>query len=73
VFAIQVGNLISTALWAFASTFNIFLWARIVGGLSEGNVQLSIAIISDVTDEINRSKGLVCLTTIYPCRFTLGS
>jgi predicted MFS family arabinose efflux permease len=55
----QIGNIISTALWTFASSFSIFLWARIVGGLSEGNVQLSIAIISDVTDESNRSKGLV--------------
>lgn len=57
----QIGNLVSTALWTCARSFNVFLWARIVGGLSEGNVQLSIAIISDVTDEQNRSKGLVSI------------
>lgn len=56
---VQIGNLVSTVLWTFASSFNVFLWARVVGGLSEGNVQLSIAIISDVTNEQNRSKGLV--------------
>jgi hypothetical protein len=33
--------------------------ARIVAGLSEGNVQLSTAIISDVTTTEKRSKSLV--------------
>jgi MFS family permease len=60
----QIGNLVSTALWASASSFNYFLLARIVAGLSEGNVQLSIAIISDVTDEKTRSKGLVSDATM---------
>jgi hypothetical protein len=31
----------------------------VVGGLSEGNVQLSIAIVSDVTTQKTRSRDLV--------------
>lgn len=36
----MVGNIASTFIWVFASSFSTFLLARIVGGLSEGNVQL---------------------------------
>ncbi|KAI8575414.1 hypothetical protein K450DRAFT_261905 [Umbelopsis ramanniana AG] len=68
----MIGNLISTVLWVFASSFDAFLWARIVGGLSEGNVQLSIAIISDVTDDQNRSKGLALVGIAFAIAFTIG-
>ena len=37
----------------------MFLLARIVAGLSEGNIQLSIAIISDITPADQRSRSLV--------------
>lgn len=46
-------------MWIFAQSFSMFLLARIVAGLSEGNVQLSIAIISDVTEPEKRSRHLV--------------
>jgi predicted MFS family arabinose efflux permease len=46
-------------VWLFAGSFNFFLIARVIAGLSEGNVQLSIAIISDVTTPEKRSRSLV--------------
>lgn len=55
----QVGNILSTLIWLFAGNFTLFLIARVVAGLSEGNVQLSIAIISDVTTPEKRSRSLV--------------
>lgn len=39
--------------------------SRLVGGLSEGNVQLSIAVISDVTSEKNRSKSLALVGVAF--------
>ena len=54
-----MGNILSTLVWLFARSFSLFLIARIIAGLSEGNVQLSIAIISDVTTPEKRSKNLV--------------
>ena len=48
-------------LWIFASSFQVFVASRIVGGLTEGNVQMSIAIISDVTSPTERSKALVLI------------
>lgn len=46
-------------LWMFSKSFLVFVASRIVGGLTEGNVQMSIAIISDITTKDGRSKGIV--------------
>ncbi|WVQ93437.1 hypothetical protein IAU59_000511 [Kwoniella sp. CBS 9459] len=48
------------------------LLSRLVGGLSEGNVQLSTAIISDVTSVENRSKSLALVGIAFSICFTLG-
>ncbi|CAJ0651037.1 10113_t:CDS:2 [Entrophospora sp. SA101] len=57
-------------IWLFAKSFGLFVLARVIGGLSEGNVQLSIAIVSDVTTHNSRSKGLVRIA--FAISFTLG-
>lgn len=57
----MIGNAVSMGLWVFADSFPVFLASRIVGGLTEGNVQISIAMISDVTDDASRSKNLVLI------------
>lgn len=47
-----------------AQSFHLFLLARVIGGLSEGNVQLSMAIITDVTDSASRSRSMVSIATV---------
>lgn len=49
----------SYLLWAFSANFAIFVLARFVGGISKGNISLSMAIISDVTSPQTRGKGMV--------------
>jgi MFS family permease len=44
----------------------------VVGGLSEGNVQLAIAIISDVSTPANRSKSLAFVGLAFAICFTTG-
>ena len=51
------GVALSYALWVNASTFSLFVLARIVGGLSKGNVSLATAIITDVSTPKTRQKG----------------
>ncbi|KAI8070899.1 major facilitator superfamily domain-containing protein [Gongronella butleri] len=68
----MLGNLVSTALWVFANSFSLFLLARIVGGLSEGNVQLSIAIISDITAPERRSRHMALVGIAFAIAFTVG-
>lgn len=48
------GNIASVLLWLLATDFRTFLWSRIVGGLSEGNVQIATAIATDISDEKQR-------------------
>ena len=55
----QTGVAISYALWALSGSFALFVLARIVGGVSKGNVSLSTAIVADVTASDKRSKGMV--------------
>ncbi|OZJ03132.1 hypothetical protein BZG36_03865 [Bifiguratus adelaidae] len=68
----MLGNIVSTSIWMFAGHFEQFLLARIVGGLSEGNVQLSVAIISDVTSVEKRSRGLAMVGIAFAIAFTIG-
>ena len=54
-----MGVLASYAVWAYSWNFTIFVIARIIGGLSKGNVTISTAVIADVTSTKNRGKGMV--------------
>ncbi|GAA5967489.1 hypothetical protein JCM3765_004686 [Sporobolomyces pararoseus] len=68
----MLGNLLSATLWLGSGSFGIYSISRIVGGLSEGNVQLSIAAISDVTTPATRSKSLALVGIAFSLAFTLG-
>jgi len=46
-------------MWVFSHNFTLFVIARVIGGVSKGNVSLSFAVISDATTPENRVKGMV--------------
>ncbi|XP_012339764.1 major facilitator superfamily domain-containing protein 10 isoform X1 [Apis florea] len=54
-----IGIALSYLLWAFSCNFAIFVLARFIGGISKGNINLSMAIISDVTSPKTRGKAMV--------------
>ncbi|KAI9813973.1 MAG: hypothetical protein M1827_003437 [Pycnora praestabilis] len=68
----MVGNLLSVALWVAATDFRTFLASRVVGGLSEGNVQLAIAIATDISDEKQRGATLALVGACFCIAFTFG-
>ncbi|CAG8559592.1 7406_t:CDS:2 [Acaulospora morrowiae] len=68
----MIGNILSTFIWLFSKSFGWFVLSRVVGGLSEGNVQLSVAIVSDVTTKETRSKGLALVGIAFAVSFTIG-
>ena len=68
----MVGNILSVALWVAASDFRTFLASRIVGGLSEGNVQLSLAIATDISDEKQRGSTMALVGGCFSIAFTFG-
>ncbi|KAK2735292.1 hypothetical protein FQN57_001187 [Myotisia sp. PD_48] len=68
----MVGNIASVALWVAATDFRTFLGSRIVGGLSEGNVQLANAIAADISDESQRGATMALVGACFSIAFTVG-
>ncbi|EME82103.1 uncharacterized protein MYCFIDRAFT_137765 [Pseudocercospora fijiensis CIRAD86] len=68
----MLGNIASVALWCAATDFRTFLASRIVGGLSEGNVQLALAIATDISTEETRGKTMALVGACFSIAFTFG-
>lgn len=68
----MVGNILSVALWVAATDFRTFLASRVVGGLSEGNVQLANAIATDISDESHRGATMALVGACFSIAFTCG-
>ncbi|KAI1820062.1 major facilitator superfamily domain-containing protein [Xylaria intraflava] len=68
----MVGNILSVLLWVMAVDFRTFLASRIVGGLSEGNVQLATAIATDISDENSRGSTMALIGACFSIAFTFG-
>ncbi|KAL7024316.1 hypothetical protein ACKWTF_012992 [Chironomus riparius] len=62
----------SYGLWAVSSNFGLFVLARFVGGLSKGNISLSMAIITDVSSKENRGKGMALVGIAFSLGFIVG-
>ena len=70
--ACMAGNLLSVALWLAATDFRTFLASRIVGGLSEGNVQIATEIAADISDEASRASTMALIGACFSVAFTVG-
>lgn len=68
----QVGISCSYVLWAVSSNFFLFVLARFVGGLSKGNISLSMAIITDVSDTKNRGRAMALVGIAFSIGFIVG-
>ncbi|KAJ6001741.1 hypothetical protein N7499_002398 [Penicillium canescens] len=68
----MMGNLWSVALWVSARDFRTFLASRIIGGLSEANVQMANAIVADVTDAEHRGSSMALVGACFSIAFTFG-
>ena len=68
----MMGNILSVALWVAATDFRTFLAHRVVGGLSEGNVQIATAIATDISDESQRGATMALVGACFSIAFTFG-
>jgi len=62
----------SICSWIQSTTFASFMLSRAIGGASEGNVQLAIAILSDVTTPANRARALSHVGIAFAICFCIG-
>ncbi|KAL4996179.1 major facilitator superfamily domain-containing protein [Aspergillus recurvatus] len=70
--ASMFGNTLSVALWVAATDFRTFLASRVVGGLSEGNVQLAHAIATDISEPSQRGSTMALVGACFSIAFTFG-
>lgn len=70
--ASMTGNILSVLLWVMAVDFRTFLASRVVGGLSEGNVQLATAIATDISDTTSRGSTMALIGACFSIAFTFG-
>jgi MFS family permease len=70
--ASMAGNILSVLLWVGATDFRTFLASRVIGGLSEGNVQLATAIATDISDEKSRGSTMALIGACFSIAFTFG-
>ncbi|KAI9834517.1 MAG: hypothetical protein M1838_005495 [Thelocarpon superellum] len=68
----MAGNLLSVALWVVAVDFRTFVASRVVGGLSEGNIQLATSIATDISDEKSRGSTMALIGVCFSIAFTFG-
>lgn len=68
----MLGNIASVALWVAAVDFRTFIASRIVGGLSEGNVQLATAIATDISTDEQRGATMALVGACFSIAFTVG-
>jgi len=70
--ASMTGNILSVLLWVAAVDFRTFILSRIVGGLSEGNVQLATAMATDISDGASRGSTMAIIGACFSIAFTFG-
>ncbi|KAF8339027.1 MFS DHA1 sub-family [Cantharellus anzutake] len=68
----MIGNLLSAIVWLQSTSFASFMLSRAIGGISEGNVQLSIAILSDITTPMARGRALSLVGIAFGICFCIG-
>lgn len=66
------GIAVSYGVWAFSTNFGLFVLARIIGGLSKGNVSLATAVIADVSSPKTRQKGMALIGIAFSVGFIVG-
>lgn len=56
----QLGLTTSYYLWSVSATFGMFVLARMIGGISKGNLSVSMAAMTDISSTDKRASGMVC-------------
>jgi MFS family permease len=66
------GLFVSYVIWIFSGSFTLLILARALGGLMSGNLSIASAVVSDITDEKNRSKGMAVIGIAFAFGFVFG-
>lgn len=67
-----LGLFLSYGLWFFAGSFTLLILGRALGGLFSGNLSIASAVVADITDQKNRSKGMAVIGIAFALGFIIG-
>ncbi len=68
----QIGSLIGFLVMGFAASLPVLFLARIIDGISGGNISTAQAVITDSTNERNRTQALGLIGAAFGLGFTVG-
>lgn len=66
------GISLSYLLWIFSGSFTLLLVSRVLGGIMAGNISTATAVVSDITTEENRSRGMAVIGMAFGLGFVIG-
>ncbi len=66
------GSVVGYLLFAFAGSLTVLFLSRIVDGISGGNIATAQAVIADITDEKNRTRGMGIIGAAFGLGFICG-
>jgi len=66
------GTALAYVLWFFAGTFGLLIVSRLVGGIMAGNISTATAVVADVTEPGERSKGMGLIGAAIGLGFIFG-
>lgn len=66
------GTAASYLVWAFSSSFWLFVLSRVLGGAMSGNLSVATAAVADVTSRENRAKGMGLVGAAFGLGFITG-
>lgn len=68
----MVINAAGYTLFAFAGSYPLLLFARIIGGLASGNISVAQAYIADISSPAERSRSMGVLGAAFGIGFVIG-
>ena len=63
---------LSYLLWFFSGSFTLLIVSRIMAGIMGGNISVCSAVVADVTDQSNRSRGMAVIGIAFALGLVLG-
>ncbi len=67
-----LGLFVSYIIWGFAGSFTLLILGRLLGGIMSGNISTATAVVADITDSQNRSKGMAVIGIAFALGFIVG-
>jgi len=68
----QVGSLLAYLLFAFAQSLPLLFLARVIDGISGGNISTAQAVVADITPPKDRARGMGVIGAAFGLGFVLG-